>query len=196
MTARSRSAPSANPGPGDHLTELALAGGRGDQTAVAALVNHAMDEVWRYCAASIGVDRADDAAQETFIRAVKSLPRFRGEASARTWLLKIARCACIDDIRARTRHQRVVDKLSAQPFDEVAADVRHPPELTEALQFLSADQREAFVLTQVIGLPYEQAAELVDCPIGTIRSRVARARGALIELLDISENVPGAELGV
>lgn len=194
--ARPRRVTSGEPEHTDHLTRLALAGGRGDQTAITAFVNHAMDEVWRYCAASIGTGRADDATQETFIRAMKSLPKFRGDASARTWLLKIARYACIDDMRARARHQRIVDELSAQPTGAEALAEHHPPELTEALRLLGPDQREAFVLTQVIGLPYQEAADLVGCPVGTIRSRVARARAGLIEMLDTAEDASRAELGV
>lgn len=191
---RGSASPTAQPT--DHLTELALAGGQGDQAAISALVNHCMDDVWQYCAASIGPLRADDATQETFIRAVKSLPRFRGDASARTWLLKIARFVCIDDMRARSRHQRIVDKLSAQPLNDEALADRHPPELTEILELLGPDQREAFVLTQILGLPYQEAAELAGCPIGTIRSRVARARASLIELLDETDDTAEAEIGV
>lgn len=178
----------------DRLTQLALDGGRGDRAAMGAFVTLAMDDVWRYCAATIGANRADDAVQETFIRAMRSLPRFRGDASARTWLLKIARFVCVDDIRARTRQQRIVDRLSAQPFDDEAPTDRHPPELMEALGLLSTDRREAFVLTQVMGMPYQEAAELVDCPIGTIRSRVARARAELMELLDVPEEDLSADL--
>ncbi|QXC60594.1 sigma-70 family RNA polymerase sigma factor [Aquihabitans sp. G128] len=143
-----------------------------------------MDDVWRYCASIIGPARADDATQETLIRVVKALPRFRGESSARTWLLSITRFVCIDDIRARGRQKRIFDKLSAQPFELESVSEHHPPELLEVLGLLRTDQREAFVLTQIMALPYQEAADLVGCPIGTIRSRVARARAGLIELLD------------
>jgi RNA polymerase sigma-70 factor, ECF subfamily len=140
--------------------------------------------VWRFCAALVDRAAADDLAQETFLRATRALPSIRGGASGRTWILAIARRACMDELRARYRRQRRDDRLAAcgtaeshvpDPGEEVAAH--------ELLGHLEPDRRTAFVLTQLFQLPYEEAAAVCGCPTGTIRSRVARAREDLIGML-------------
>jgi RNA polymerase sigma-70 factor (ECF subfamily) len=119
---------------------------------------------------------AEDLTQETFARAFASLHRFAGRSSARTWLLSIARRVCADAIRTRRPSTPVADLeppgRAADPADTVS--------LRLLLDGLDAPFREAFVLTQVLGMPYAEAAEVVGCPVGTIRSRVARARDALV----------------
>ena len=85
----------------DPLTWLALQARAGDADALGAFVGTSYEQVWRLCATLVGVQEADDTSQETFVRAVRSLPQFRGESSARTWLLAIARHVCVDELRAR-----------------------------------------------------------------------------------------------
>ena len=131
----------------------------------------------------------DDLAQDTFLRALGSLHRFEGRSSARTWLLSIARRAVIDSYRQAAARPRLSDTPDwqtaverAQPrglpgFDEGVA-------LLDLLAALPDERREAFVLTQLAGLPYAEAARAGGCPIGTVRSRVARARATLTGLLD------------
>ena len=92
------------------------------------------------------------------------------------WLLSIARRVCADDVRRRTRARRLADRLDRFAGDGVALDHESVDHLLDALE---PDRRDAFVLTQVVGLSYEEAAEVMDCPIGTVRSRVARARADL-----------------
>jgi RNA polymerase sigma-70 factor (ECF subfamily) len=145
-------------------------------------------DVWRFVAYLSNVRSADDLAQETYLRALGSLHRFQGRSSARVWLLSIARRTVADHIRTarvRPRHADLPDWQSAaervQPigvpgFDEGIA-------LADLLGSLRPDQREAFVLTQTLGLSYAEAAEICGCPIGTIRSRIARAREELVTSL-------------
>ncbi len=142
---------------------------------------------------------AHDLTQDTFVRALDSLPGFEGRASARTWLLSIARRAVADSFRRAAVRPRLADAHDwqlalerAQPrdlpgFDEGIA-------LLDLLETLPDERREAFVLTQVVGLPYEEAARFIGCPVGTIRSRVARARTTLERLLREAETdaVPAA----
>lgn len=121
---------------------------------------------------------ADDLTQEVFLRAVAAAPRFRGEASARTWLLSIARRTAADEIRRRQRRRRLPESPPAE-----VADPAGQLALTDLLTGLRAERREAFVLTQVLGLSYAEAAEACGVPVGTIRSRVSRARDELLTLL-------------
>ncbi|MGH9245562.1 MAG: sigma-70 family RNA polymerase sigma factor [Acidimicrobiales bacterium] len=178
----------------DTLTRLALEAGRGDGDgdgdgdALAAFVRASQAEVWRFCSHLVDRDSADDLTQEVYLRAIRGLPRFRAESSARTWLLTIARRVCADAVRGAVRRRTLVDRLVARRVLAASPDrVSPPPDGHLALEDLVArldpDQRTAFVLTQVLGLAYDEAAEVCDCPVGTIRSRVARARGKLVEAL-------------
>ncbi|MEU0943231.1 sigma-70 family RNA polymerase sigma factor [Streptomyces canus] len=170
-------------------TAWALAARAGDTDAVDRFVRALHHDVLRYvsylCADPQSVD---DLAQDTFLRALGSLHRFEGRSSARTWLLSIARRAVSDGFRhaaARPRRydgpdwQAAVER--AQPRDVPGFD--DGIALLDLLGALSEERREAFVLTQLLGLSYEEAAAVSGCPVGTVRSRVARARGVLMELV-------------
>lgn len=166
----------------DDLTELALAAGRGDRAALDQFIRSTERDVWRTVAFLADPGSADDLTQETYLRVIGALPRFAGRSSARTWLLSIARRVVVDQIRrnqARPRTTSAVDLDSVvrtpqtSRFEEVV-------EVGVLLDGLDPDRRDALVLTQVLGLSYEEAAQVCGCPLGTIRSRVARARDDLI----------------
>ncbi len=171
----------------DPLSRLTLRAGAGDPRALEAVVEAGYDQVWRLCATIVGDQSADDLAQETFVRAVSALPQFRGESSARTWLLAIARHVCLDELRVRGRRRRR-DAAVSSGRQVTAADPSGEITLTDLLMALDVDRRAAFVLTQVLGLSYEEAARVCACPTGTIRSRVARARADLVELVKRSDD--------
>jgi RNA polymerase sigma-70 factor (ECF subfamily) len=99
----------------------------------------------------------------------------------RTWLLGIARRTCADHLRAVVRRRRLDARLAAEAWtDRPVPDPAHRLSTADLLSRLSAERRTAFVLTQVIGLSYAEAAAVEEVPIGTIRSRVARARDELV----------------
>lgn len=159
----------------DDLTTLALEAQRGDRRALAEFVRASQGDVWRLHAHLVGREEADDLTQDTYIRVFGALPRFRGESSARTWLLTIARRTAIDAIRTLSRRRALPlrrGRDEPDPAGRIAAEL--------LLDGLDADRREAFVLTQVVGLSYADAALVCRCPVGTIRSRVARARDDLV----------------
>jgi len=167
----------------DEMTSLLLAARSGDRQALTAWVHRSQAEVWRLCAALVDQKEADDLTQEVFLRAYRSLPRFRAESSARTWLLAIARRTCADAIRFRRRQRRLLSRLGERdgvPLGDAAV-------VNDLLSGLDHDQRLAFVLTQTLGLSYSEAAVVANCPVGTIRSRVARARDALLTALAAGE---------
>ncbi|MGZ4547848.1 MAG: sigma-70 family RNA polymerase sigma factor [Blastococcus sp.] len=171
----------------DELQRTAEDAAAGDPLAAAALVRATQSDVWRLCAALGDPNSADDLTQETYLRAFGSLHRFEGRSSVRTWLLVIARRVCADAVRSRRRRRLTLvrDVAEVEPMapgqeaDRVAEGVA----VDDLLARLDPDRREAFVLTQLLGLPYAEAAEVAGCPVGTIRSRVARARGDLIAAL-------------
>jgi RNA polymerase sigma-70 factor (ECF subfamily) len=165
----------------DETTALALAAQAGDADAQAALVRATQADVWRFTAALVDPGAADDLTQETFLRAFKALPGFEGRSSVRTWLLGIARRTCADHLRAVVRRRRLDARLAAQVWTDLPApDPAHRLSGADLLGRLSEERRTAFVLTQVLGLSYAEAAAVEDVPVGTIRSRVARARDELV----------------
>lgn len=162
--------------------------------AITAFVRRTQPEVWRVCARLGDRADADELTQEVYLRALPALRQFRGEASARTWLLQIARHVCADHVRRRTRRRALVERLTQRtPADDLVERPRTGElDLDEAVQALAPNRREAFVLTQVAGLSYAEAAEVCEVPIGTIRSRVARARAELLEALADELEEPGS----
>ena len=125
----------------DELTRELLAAREGDRLAFAAVVRRAQADVWRYCAHLVGRDDADDLTQETFVRVVRALPAFRGEATARTWLLAIARRACADAVRRNVRVRRRDAAAGSSAADLVAPDASPHAIVDSLLAELDADQR-------------------------------------------------------
>jgi RNA polymerase sigma-70 factor (ECF subfamily) len=169
------------------LTELALAAGRGDRSALDAFVRATQRDVWRFLAHLSDVRRADDLAQDTYLRALRSLPRFEGRSSARTWLLSIARRVAVDQVRYE-RARPATSSMDLASLDVVSGDRTRAQgtgfeeivELNLLLDGLDPERREALLLTQVLGLSYQETAEICGCRVGTVRSRVARARDDLL----------------
>jgi RNA polymerase sigma-70 factor (ECF subfamily) len=164
----------------DELTRLALSAREGNAFALNSFVRKTQADVWRTCRHLGPPGMADDLTQDVYLRMVKSLGTFRGEASAKTWLLAIARHVAIDAVRARQRRAHQVVELRE---DTVVELPDHSADFHDILQTLDHDQRSAFLLTQLLGLSYEETAVICDCPIGTVRSRVARARERLVSAM-------------
>jgi RNA polymerase sigma-70 factor (ECF subfamily) len=174
----------------DRLTGLLVQARDGDRLALAAAIRMSQAEVWRVAAHLVGQNEADDVTQDVFVRAWRALPSFRAESSGRTWLLAIARRACADAVRTQSRWRRLTARLhaeSAATHEGNRVDELHG--LGDLVMRLAPAQREAFVLTQITGCSYAEAAELCGVEIGTIRSRVARARVELIGLLQAARAV-------
>ncbi len=172
----------------EHLTLLALAARDGDRQAVAAFVTAVQRDVIRFVASLTSPEEADDLAQDTFVRAMRALPSFEGRSSARTWLLSIARHTVLDHLRSHSRRPQVApvqDWAAAADAAQAGSAPRFDEQvlLERLIAGLDPDRREAFVATQLLGLSYQDAAEVIGCPIGTVRSRVARARDDLAAAL-------------
>jgi RNA polymerase sigma-70 factor (ECF subfamily) len=162
----------------DHLRALVAAAREGDNVAVRELVRLTQPTMWRLCGVLGSPGEEEDLVQETYLRAFRSLSNYRGEAPITAWLSTIARRVCADHVRNRVRERRLAGALAHEADDQWVAAPGNPT--LELLDAIAPDRREAFVLTQVAGLSYDEAAIVLDCPVGTIRSRVARARADLV----------------
>ncbi len=128
---------------------------------------------------------ADDVVQIALERALMRLDQWRSEARLDSWMFKIVRNAWIDELRARGRRDKIF--LAAQAGENVGTDpIAQESELMSvqsAMARLPDEQREAVSLVLVEGLPYREAAQVLDVPIGTLTSRLARGREALQAML-------------
>lgn len=143
------------------------------------------------------VDLVPDIAQETFIRAYRAIPQFRGESAFYTWLYRIAvntakkalvelkRDPVMTEASLASRDEddetsRVENELSdGETPDAVLASKEIAAAVNAAIEALSDELRQAITLREIEGLSYEEIAELMNCPIGTVRSRIFRAREAI-----------------
>ena len=134
------------------------------------------------------VDRADDLVQETLLRALANIDRFERGTNLTAWLFTILRNHFRSEYRKRRREVEDVDERhSSQLKSQPAQDSRLEfTELMTALDELPADQREALILVGASGFSYEEAAGICGCAVGTIKSRVNRARNRLTERLSIN----------
>lgn len=165
-----------------YVTQLALKAGRGDRQALDEFISATHKDVWRLLAHLSSPDTADDLTQETFLRVLGALPRFAARSSARTWILSLARRTWVDSIR----HDRARPLKSATEYEDAQATTPTSNSWSEwvdarlLIDELPEERREALILTQVLGFSYEEAAKIAGVRVGTIRSRVARARADII----------------
>lgn len=173
---------------------------RGDQRAFEMLVVKYQRRIERLIGRMVrDVDLVEDIAQETFIRAYRALPSFRGESAFYTWLYRIAVNTAKKAMIGLQRDPVITESAAgggAGDDDDGASRVEN--ELTDgetpesllasrqvaetvhlAMAELSEDLRQAITLREIEGLSYEEIAEMMNCPIGTVRSRIFRAREAI-----------------
>jgi len=133
-------------------------------------------------------DKADDLVQDTIMKAWAKQSSFEMGTNIKAWLFTILRNEFYSQMRKRGREVQDTDgafteRLSVHPSQYGMLDLR---DFKKALDSLPADQREAIILIGASGFSYEEAAEICDCAIGTMKSRVSRARTRLQELLQVS----------
>ncbi len=162
----------------------------GDDTAFGVLVRRHRDRLWAVAVRTLGEpEEAADALQDALLAACRRADSYRGEAAVTTWLHRIVVNACLD--RLRRRKVRQADTLpadfdlvdgSALPGDPVL-EQEDRLDVLAALRRLTAEQRAAIVLVDMEGYPVEEAALILGCPVGTVKSRCARGRARLVPLL-------------
>ena len=185
---------------------LVKAAQAGDADAIDTLVRRYQVRMFNFARTLTGGDGdAEDLAQETFIRAFRGLGRFRGESSFKNWLYRIAVNVAHTHRRRRVRQAPVWERrLEADDdvserhltshTDDLEESVMHRQALDRALSTLSEEMRTPLILHDVEGLEYREIAEILDVPIGTIMSRIFRARQRmrplLIDLLGPRDAIP------
>jgi len=166
----------------DPLTAAALAARDGDAEALRRLLAGTQGPLRRFCSAMVPDQDPDDLVQETYLRAWRSLGGFRADSTVTTWLTAIARRVCIDAI-SRSRRRRESEAGARSDTVPAVPGPAGRTEVADLIGRLDPDRREALVLTQLLGLSYEEAALVTEVPLGTVRSRVARARRLLVQWL-------------
>lgn len=181
----------------------------GDQEAFAHLVEENQNRVYSLALRLVGDrEEAADLAQEAFLKAWQGLKSFQGESSFATWIYRLTTNVCIDYLRRQKRRQGVETAVSLDDEDSgwaEPADWGQDPQrrleqsergraLARAMEQLPDHQRRALVLREISGLSYQEIAQSMDLDLGTVKSRIARARLALRKILlldgNFSETVP------
>jgi RNA polymerase sigma-70 factor (ECF subfamily) len=164
----------------------------GDRSALDTLLRLHYDRLYALCRRMTGDDAdAADACQEALIAVVRGLSSFDGRSAFGTWAYRVATNACLDELRRRRRRPE-------PGLPEGAGEVASPVDLVEgsttrldldrALQALPADYRAVIVLRDVCDLSYDEIAHVLNIPPGTVRSRIARGRSALVPSLAPGRN--------
>ena len=175
---------------------------RGEQKAFELLVIKYQRKIERLIGRMVrDPDLIQDIAQETFIRAYRALPQFRGDSAFYTWLYRIAvntakkssvelkrdplvTESALTSLEDEDETSRVENELSdGETPEAVLASKEIANTVNAAIEALSDDLRQAITLREIEGLSYEEIAEVMNCPIGTVRSRIFRAREAIAERL-------------
>jgi len=163
---------------------------RGDLSAYDRLVAAYQDHIYQTAYRITGHrEDARDAAQEAFLRAYRALRTFRGEASFSTWMTRIAVNAALDVVRRRPVHSSVPADVAAEGGDPTTDVLRRDQQwrVQQAIAALPPDHRAVVVLRDVQGLRYDEIARVLGVPVGTVRSRLSRARESLrIALADLA----------
>ncbi|TXH04934.1 MAG: RNA polymerase sigma factor RpoE [Nevskiaceae bacterium] len=171
---------------------------QGDKRAFELLVRKYQYKIVQLVGRLVGDADAQDVAQETFIKAYRALNSFRGNSAFYTWLYRIGINTAKNHLVARGRRpsNQDIDVQEAEQFGhtEQMSDVDTPEaqllteeikqKVEEAIARLPPDLRQAITLRELEGLSYEEIAEVMDCPIGTVRSRIFRAREAIDAVLE------------
>jgi RNA polymerase sigma factor (sigma-70 family) len=166
-----------------------------DPQAFAALFDRHFDQIYGYLNRRVGHDRADDLAATTFTVAFERRATFRGQDSVRSWLFAIATNLLRNEWRAQKRATSALAQLAATAGSVDVGEGADRAEVLEALARLDPDQRDVVLLHAWDGLSYEEIAAVLEVPIGTVRSRLARARQRLREMLsDEPEDVRQGEM--
>jgi RNA polymerase sigma-70 factor (ECF subfamily) len=173
--------------------ELVASAVGGDRTALEVLLRRHHDRLYAVCRRLTGDDAdAADACQEALIAIVRGLPRFDNRSAFGTWAYRVATNAALDELRRRRRRPEPgLPAAWEEAGDAVADSADHLAtrlEVDAAMQTLPVEFRAPVVLRDFCGLSYDAIADVLEIPPGTVRSRIARGRAALADLLAPDRN--------
>jgi RNA polymerase sigma-70 factor (ECF subfamily) len=177
------------------LSDLVASAQAGDRAALDALLRSQYDRVYTLAAKLLGDRRdAEDATQEALIAVVRGLHRFDGRSAFPTWVYRVATNTCLDELRRRKRRPVTIELATDHGEPTAAAResaVLERMSVDAALAKLPEDFRVAVVLRDLCDLDYAEIGSALDVPAGTVRSRIARGRARLAELLGGNQTDPG-----
>ncbi len=189
----------------DDLIKLSIAG---DTRAFGQLAEKYQHKIYNLAYRYMGNEEdANDMAQEALIKAYRSLDTFKGQSSLGTWLYRITTNVCFDELRKRKRTLHMVsldEPVATTDGDEIERDIVDPSPTadiiyeykeTEAylqslIDMLTPEQKTVVILRDVMDLTYEEIADVMQCSIGTVKSRLSRARGILRKKISNRELLP------
>jgi len=186
--------PSAAERPAITDAELLTAHINGDPHAFSEIVKRHRDRMWAVALRTLGdPDEAADAVQDAFVSAYRKAATFRGEAAVTTWLHRIVVNACLDRMRRKSVRPVADDELieaaeRETPLPDQTVEREVSMEVSAALKLLPSDQRAALVLVDMMGYSVEDAAQVLQVPSGTVKSRCARGRAKLAPILSHLRN--------
>jgi len=169
--------------------ELLARHAAGDRDAFGVVVQRHRDRLWRVALRTLGdPDDAADAVQDALLSAYRAAGSFRGDAAVTTWLHRITVNACLDLVRRKASRPSTalddeIDHGEGVAGPDLLGDRETAAEILAALRQIGPEQAAAVVLVDVEGFPVAQVAEMLDVPVGTVKSRCARGRARLATLL-------------
>lgn len=168
-------------------TELVAAGRDGDRDALETLLRRHQPRLYAVCHRLTGTaTEAEDACQEALIAIVRGLPSFDGRSAFSTWAYRVTTNTCLDELRRHRRRpepRETTDSVDSSDRRDVADRVAVQVDVDAALATLPIEFRAAVVLRDLCDLSYDEIASTLGIPPGTVRSRIARGRSALLPLL-------------
>lgn len=175
---------------------------QGDVNAFETLVETHEKRIYNLCLRTMSQpEDAWDMTQETLIKAWANLAKFKGKSAFGTWLYRIAVNTCMDELRRRKKHRTLsMDHLleggfvSPDPKGDFVDSSITRDQLEQALSQLTPEHRVIMTLRDIQGFSYEEIANILQCPLGTVRSRINRARGAMMKLIREQEGAMKASV--
>ncbi len=179
---------------------------RGDSQAYSELYMNYVDKIGGIARSYLGVDDVEDVIQEVFVKIYKNVKRFRGDSTLSTWIYRISVNVCKDMLSKKYRKKEILtsfgeeddeDKNTIQepadeskPSDELLRDIS-AEEISKAIDALSKEDRLLINLREIEGMSYEQIADIIEKPVGTVKSRLHYARERLKGLLEEKLGIGG-----
>ncbi|HEV3474978.1 MAG TPA: RNA polymerase sigma factor [Actinomycetota bacterium] len=157
---------------------------RGDRAAFSTLVERHQTRVYNLAYRMLGrPEDAADATQEAFLACHEKLSGFRGDAAFTTWLHRVALNVCYDALRKRSRERPDEEEIEPPPVADASEATATGVDVHRALQRVPEEFRAVVLLHDAYGLPYEEIAEIIGVPVGTVKSRLHRGRVAMARIL-------------
>ncbi len=180
---------------------------RSDSNAYSELYREYAEKIGGIARSYLGVDDVEDVVQEVFIKIYKNIKKFRGDSSLSTWVYRITVNVCKDMLGKKQRRREILTNFGEQEDEDTRNNIREPvddsmpsdelmktlsaEEISKAIDSLSKEDKLLINLREIEGMSYEQIAEIMDKPVGTIKSRLHYARERLKNILENKLGIEG-----